>query len=84
MAIHFGNMIEVFDKMVKQRLRSRQVQGWMASSDVLHILLTISEDSNNVLDITNIDHLLLVSNLYPLFLPFFFFFPFFLSLKKNK
>ncbi|KAL6313274.1 hypothetical protein AAG906_016153 [Vitis piasezkii] len=52
-------MIEVFDKMVKQRLRSRQVQGWMASSDVLHILLTISEDSNNVLDITNIDHLLL-------------------------
>lgn len=59
MAIHFGKMIKVLDKRVKQRLRSRQVQGWMASSDVLDTLLNISEDSNNFLDITHIDHLLL-------------------------
>ncbi|KAJ9707297.1 hypothetical protein PVL29_002329 [Vitis rotundifolia] len=46
MAIHFGKMIEVLDK-----------KGWMASSDVLDTLLNISEDNNNVLDITHIDHL---------------------------
>ena len=63
MTVYSGKMIELLDNMVKQRLRSRKVEGWMDRSDVIDTLLRICEDSSNVLDITHIPHLLWVSNL---------------------
>ncbi|RVX15476.1 Geraniol 8-hydroxylase [Vitis vinifera] len=40
LTIYFGRMIEIFDRMIKRRLRLRKMQGSIASSDVLDILLT--------------------------------------------
>ncbi|KAJ9706712.1 hypothetical protein PVL29_001942 [Vitis rotundifolia] len=59
LTIYFGRMIEIFDRMIKQRLQLRKMQGSIASSDVLDILLNISEDSSNEIERSHVEHLLL-------------------------
>ncbi|KAL6348758.1 hypothetical protein AAG906_033414 [Vitis piasezkii] len=59
LTIYFGRMIEIFDRMIKRRLRLRKMQGSIASSDVLDILLNISEDNSNEIERSHMEHLLL-------------------------
>ncbi|KAJ9706717.1 hypothetical protein PVL29_001945 [Vitis rotundifolia] len=59
LTIYFGRMIEIFDRMIKQRLQLRKIQGSIASSDVLDVLLNISEDNSNEIERSHMEHLLL-------------------------
>ncbi|CBI34791.3 unnamed protein product, partial [Vitis vinifera] len=45
--------------MIKQRLQLRKIQGSIASSDVLDVLLNISEDNSNEIERSHMEHLLL-------------------------
>lgn len=60
----FGSMIGIFDRMIKQRLQLRKMQGSIASSDVLDTLLNVSEDNSNEIERSHMEHLLLVSIFY--------------------
>ena len=64
LTIYFGRMIEIFDRMIKRRLRLRKMQGSIATSDVLDTLLNISEDNSNEIERNHMEHLLLVSIFY--------------------
>ena len=64
LTIYFGRMIEIFDRMIKQRLQLRKIQGSIASSDVLDVLLNISEDNSNEIERSHMEHLLVVSIFY--------------------
>ncbi|WJZ82342.1 hypothetical protein VitviT2T_002109 [Vitis vinifera] len=59
LTIYFGRMIEIFDRMIKQRLQLRKNQGSIASSDVLDVLLNISEDNSSEIERSHMEHLLL-------------------------
>lgn len=59
LTIYFGRILEIFDRMIKRRLRLRKMQGSIASSDVLDILLNISEDNRNEIERSHMEHLLL-------------------------
>ena len=64
LTIYFGRMIEIFDRMIKQRLQLRKIQGSIARSDVLDVLLNISEDNSNEIERSHMEHLLVVSIFY--------------------
>ncbi|WJZ82340.1 hypothetical protein VitviT2T_002107 [Vitis vinifera] len=59
LTIYFGKMIGIFDRMIKQRLQLRKMQGSIATSDVLDTLLNISEDNSNEIERNHMEHLLL-------------------------
>lgn len=59
---HFGKMLELFDRMIDQRLMLRQQHGsaHAQSNDMLDTLLNISEDNGAEIDRNYIKHLFLV------------------------
>uniref|UniRef100_A0A5B6Z218 Putative geraniol 10-hydroxylase n=1 Tax=Davidia involucrata TaxID=16924 RepID=A0A5B6Z218_DAVIN len=59
LAIHFGKMIGLFDRMINQRLELRRLSGCLTSNDVLDILLNISENNSDEIDRTHIERMLL-------------------------
>jgi cytochrome P450 len=61
MTIHFGKIIELFDSMISQRLKQRKVSGSMTNSDMLDTLLNISEENNEEMDKSKIQHLFVVT-----------------------
>ena len=74
LAVHLGKILELFDRMISQRLHLRKVCGSNTNKDVLDTLLNISEENSEEMDKTTIDRLFLVSIIsYPLcfFLNFF-------------
>ena len=77
LAVHLGKILELFDRMISQRLHLRKVCGSNMNKDVLDTLLNISEENSEEMDKTKIERLFLVSIIsYPLcfFLNFFQFF----------
>ena len=79
LAVHLGKILELFDRMISQRLHLRKVCGSNTNKDVLDTLLNISEENSEEMDKTKIERLFLVSIIsYPLcfffnFFQFFFF-----------
>ena len=60
---YFDKVMELLDGIINQRLELRKVHGLVSSNDVLDTLLGISEDqSEDQIDRTTIEHLLLVSS----------------------
>ncbi|XP_023891631.1 geraniol 8-hydroxylase-like [Quercus suber] len=59
LAIHFGKILELFDRMVSQRLHLRKVCGSNTNKDVLDTLLNISEENSEEMDKTKIERLFL-------------------------
>jgi cytochrome P450 len=62
MTVHFGKLIDLFDRMISQRLKQRRVlSGSMTSnSDMLDTLLNITEENNKEMDKSKIEHLFVV------------------------
>ncbi|XP_030945627.1 geraniol 8-hydroxylase-like [Quercus lobata] len=59
LAVHFGKILELFDRMVSQRLHLRKVCGSNTNKDVLNTLLNISEENSEEMDKTKIERLFL-------------------------
>ncbi|KAK9983673.1 hypothetical protein SO802_033198 [Lithocarpus litseifolius] len=59
LAVHFGKILELFDRMVSQRLHLREVCGSKTNKDVLDTLLNISEENSEEMDKTKIERLFL-------------------------
>nr|WNH14548.1 G10H [Betula platyphylla] len=55
--IHFGKIIDLFDRMISQRLKQKKLSGPMANSDMLDTLLNISEENSEEMDKSKIQHL---------------------------
>ncbi|KAK9984517.1 hypothetical protein SO802_034042 [Lithocarpus litseifolius] len=60
MEVHFGKMLDLFDRMITQRLHLRKVCGSNTSEDMLDTLLNISEQNSEEMDKTKIEQLFLV------------------------
>ncbi|KAJ6326852.1 hypothetical protein OIU78_013860 [Salix suchowensis] len=58
-ATHLGKVFDIFDRLVNERLRLRQVKGYIPLDDMLDTLLTISEQNNEEMDANSIKHLFL-------------------------
>lgn len=61
MTIHFGKMLELFDRIIDQRLKLREVNGVVKAKDMLDTLLNVMEDNSEEIDRNNIKHLFLVN-----------------------
>ncbi|XVF10721.1 hypothetical protein REPUB_Repub07fG0206900 [Reevesia pubescens] len=59
MTIHFGKIINLFDKVIDKRLELRKRNDYISTNDLLDTLLHINEDNNEELDRNLINHLLL-------------------------
>ncbi|XWS38462.1 hypothetical protein CRYUN_Cryun19dG0133400 [Craigia yunnanensis] len=60
MTIHFGKLMDFFDRMINKRLQLRKTNGYISTNDFLDTLLNISEeDYRAVLNRNQIKHLLL-------------------------
>ncbi|OMO81003.1 Cytochrome P450 [Corchorus olitorius] len=60
--IHFGKLMNLFDRVIDKRLELRQMNDYVSTNDLLDTLLDINdEDNNQQLDRTLINHLLLVN-----------------------
>ncbi|XP_059444154.1 geraniol 8-hydroxylase-like [Corylus avellana] len=57
MTVHFGKTINLFDRMITQRLKLREVSGSTTNSDMLDTLLNISEENSQEMDKSKIEHL---------------------------
>ncbi|XP_044474904.1 geraniol 8-hydroxylase-like [Mangifera indica] len=57
--IHFGKMLELFDRMIDQRLKLREVPGYFKTNDILETLLNIMEDKTEATNRDYIRHLFL-------------------------
>ncbi|OMO80993.1 Cytochrome P450 [Corchorus olitorius] len=66
MTIHFGKLINLFDRIIDKRLELRKMSNYVSSNDLLDTLLDINEHNNEKLDRTLINHLLLVLTFSPL------------------
>ena len=65
MEVHFGKMLDLFDRIITQLLYLRKVCGSNTSEDMLDTLLNISEqNSTEEMDKTKIERLFLVSIIY--------------------
>lgn len=60
MTVYFGKMLDVFDRLIDQRLKQRQERGFTESKDMLDTLLNICEDKSVEIDINDVKHLFLV------------------------
>ncbi|KAM5568099.1 geraniol 8-hydroxylase [Rosa sericea] len=56
---HFHKTIVLFDSMINQRLESRKVQDYIPTNDMLDTLLNMSEEKNEEMDKTEVEHLFL-------------------------
>ncbi|KAG2677463.1 hypothetical protein I3760_12G098700 [Carya illinoinensis] len=59
LTVHFGKLIELFDRMISQRLQLRKMPGYITNNDMLDTLLNISEENNDEMDRTKIRSLFL-------------------------
>ncbi|KAL4602653.1 hypothetical protein ACB092_10G069000 [Castanea dentata] len=59
LAVHFGKILELFDRIISQRLHLRKVCGSNTNKDVLDTLLNISEENSEEMDKTKIERLFL-------------------------
>uniref|UniRef100_A0A2N9EJQ7 Geraniol 10-hydroxylase n=1 Tax=Fagus sylvatica TaxID=28930 RepID=A0A2N9EJQ7_FAGSY len=59
LTVHFGKMLDLFDRMINQRLQLRNVSGSNTNNDVLDTLLNISEENREEMDKTKIERLFL-------------------------
>ncbi|KAG2677465.1 hypothetical protein I3760_12G098900 [Carya illinoinensis] len=50
MAVHFGKLTDIFDRMISERLQLRKVSGYITNNDMLDVLLNSSEENSEVLD----------------------------------
>ncbi|KAG6634189.1 geraniol 8-hydroxylase-like [Carya illinoinensis] len=50
MAVHFGKVMDIFDRVISERLQLRKVSGYITNKDMLDTLLNISEENNDELD----------------------------------
>ena len=64
MEVHFGKKLDLFDRIITQRLHLRKVCGSNTSEDMLDTLLNISEQNSEEMDKTKIERLFLVSIIY--------------------
>lgn len=60
MKIHFGRILELFERVISQRLKLRESSNSVKNDDVLDTLLDIMEGDNNEINRHQILHLLLV------------------------
>lgn len=60
LTIHFGKMLDLFDRMIDQRLKLREEPGYVKTNDMLETLLKIMEDKTEAIDRNYIKHLFLV------------------------
>ncbi|KAH1106309.1 hypothetical protein J1N35_010077 [Gossypium stocksii] len=60
MSIHFGKLMNIFDKLIDERLELKKMDDYISTNDLLDTLLQLSEqDSNEELDRNLIKHLIL-------------------------
>ncbi|KAI9195704.1 hypothetical protein LWI28_017319 [Acer negundo] len=59
MGVHFGKMLEMFDNLIDQRLKQRQLHGSDQPKDMLDTLLNITEDKSEEINRDQIKHLFL-------------------------
>ncbi|XP_007040051.2 PREDICTED: geraniol 8-hydroxylase, partial [Theobroma cacao] len=59
MTVHFGKLMNLFDRVIDKRLQLRKTNDYISTNDFLDTLLNISEDKNEELDRNLIKHLLL-------------------------
>ncbi|XP_031251523.1 geraniol 8-hydroxylase-like [Pistacia vera] len=59
LTIHFGKMLDLFDRMIDQRLKLGEEPGYVKTNDMLEILLNIMEDKTEAIDRNYIRHLFL-------------------------
>ncbi|TYI70335.1 hypothetical protein E1A91_D08G214500v1 [Gossypium mustelinum] len=60
MSIHFGKLMNIFDKLIDERLELKKMDDYISTNDLLDILLQHSEqDNNEELDRNLIKHLIL-------------------------
>lgn len=59
MTIHFGKLMDLFDRIIDKRLQLRTRNGYISTNDFLDNLLNFKEDNSAELDRDLIEHLLL-------------------------
>jgi hypothetical protein len=67
---HFQKIMLIFDRMIQQRLESRKGNSHVTTNDMLDTLLNIIEDEREDINMRQIQHLILVSHLYSIFVCF--------------
>ncbi|KAG2677467.1 hypothetical protein I3843_12G101000 [Carya illinoinensis] len=50
MAVHLGKLMDIFDRMISERLQLRKVSGYITNKDMLDTLLNISEENGEEMD----------------------------------
>ena len=69
MTVNFGKMIDLFARMINERLQLRKVSGFVTNNDMLDTLLNISKENIRQMDKTTMEHFFLVSIInYSLFI----------------
>ncbi|PQQ16312.1 geraniol 8-hydroxylase-like [Prunus yedoensis var. nudiflora] len=56
---HFQKMIDLFDRMIVQRLESRKSRDYVTGNDMLDTLINMSEEKNEDMDMAETQHLFL-------------------------
>ncbi|KAF5734452.1 hypothetical protein HS088_TW16G00901 [Tripterygium wilfordii] len=59
MTVHLGKILELFDQIINERLKLREMNSFISSNDVLDTLLDICEDGSEDFDRSHIKHLFL-------------------------
>ncbi|KAF2313184.1 hypothetical protein GH714_009669 [Hevea brasiliensis] len=59
MTIYFGKVLDLFDRIIDQRLQLRKKQGYIPVNDVLDILITLNEQNKEEIDRNRMKHLFL-------------------------
>ena len=66
-AIHFGKMLGLIDEMIDKRLKMQETPDFTPKNDMLHHLLNMKEDNNEIpLDRNQIKHSIFVSHFFSL------------------
>ena len=60
MTIYYGKLIEIFDRIINERVQLRASEGSNARNDLLDSFLNLAEDDNSELSCDDFKHLLLV------------------------
>ncbi|PSS30772.1 Geraniol 8-hydroxylase [Actinidia chinensis var. chinensis] len=59
MTVHFGKVLQLFGRLVDERLELRRLRKAIGNNDVIDILLNISEENPNEMDRTHIERMCL-------------------------
>ncbi|KAJ4827264.1 hypothetical protein Tsubulata_028109 [Turnera subulata] len=54
--IYFQKMFDLFDRIIKERLQSRKMEGYVPKNDMLETLLSFSEENSDMMDNNWIKH----------------------------